>query len=201
MSRSVTCKDRQEVAFRPKQKYEERETGWEMGGWKEEGYRGREKEGKEQTQRARRNRRKKNQANWYAAHNNRRVERRGSEVRPARGSCSWREGGINTLSLFLSSSLTRRHVHESERVDTRARTCTRFPRRCVSSCFSYFPSFSPSSVVSMQQLVANPETHVERSERAASEKREKGKVDSLPVRRADGSLESWDSPGRRVTEL
>ena len=27
----------------------------------------------------------KNQANWYAAHNNRRVERRGSEVRPARG--------------------------------------------------------------------------------------------------------------------
>lgn len=37
MSRSVTRKDRQEVAFHPKQKYEERETGWprEIGGWKE----------------------------------------------------------------------------------------------------------------------------------------------------------------------
>lgn len=67
------------------------------------------------------------------------------------------------------------------------------------SCFSYFPSFPPSSVVSAQQPVANPETHVEWSEKAANEKREN--VDSLLTRRADGSLESWDSPGRGVTEL
>lgn len=39
------------------------------------------------------------------------------------------------------------------------------------SCFSYFPSFPPSSVVSAQQPVANPETHVERSERDANEKK------------------------------
>lgn len=39
MPRFVTRKDRQEVAFHSKQKYEERETSWprEMGGWKEEG--------------------------------------------------------------------------------------------------------------------------------------------------------------------
>lgn len=33
-----------------------------------------------------------------------------------------RVGSIFSLFLFLSSSLTRRHVHESGRVDTRART-------------------------------------------------------------------------------
>lgn len=123
-------------------------------------------------QRARRNGRKKNQANWYAAHNNRRVERRGSEVRPARGSCFWREGGINTLSLslFLSSSLTRRHVHESGRVDTRARTCTRFPRRCPPAFLIFLPSLlhrsSPRS--SPWQI---PKHTVERKEKENERKR------------------------------
>lgn len=84
----------------------------------------------------------KNQANWYAAHNNRRVERRGSEVRPARGSCSWREGGINTLSfsrlLFHLPARTR----ESERVDTRERVHARASlRRCSRVSLIFLPSF------------------------------------------------------------
>lgn len=97
-----------------------------------------EKARKRQTQRARRNRRKKNQANWYAAHNNRRVERRGSEVRPARGSYVWREGGINTLSFSRLLLHVRRHAHENERVDTRAVPPPLF------SCFSSFSFFPPS---------------------------------------------------------
>lgn len=46
---------------------------------------------------------KKNQANWYAAHNNRRVERRGSEVRPALGgSLAPGERVEDQYSLFFS---------------------------------------------------------------------------------------------------
>lgn len=147
MPRSVTRKDRQEVAFHSKQKYEERENGLATGdGWVErEGCRGREQREK-RIDIDRRNGRKKNQANWYAAHNNRRVERRGSEVRPARGSCFWREGGINTLSLFLAFSrffsYTPARTRERARrvVDTRARTCTRFPRRCSPAFLISLPS-------------------------------------------------------------
>lgn len=98
----------------------------------------------------------KNQANWYAAHNNRRVEQRGSEVRPARGSYCWGEGGINTIS-FSRLLFHGRHVYESGRVDTRARTCTRASLPTVVFLLFLFSCLPPSSVVSVQQPVANPE--------------------------------------------
>lgn len=110
-----------------------------------------------------------------------------------------RVGSIFSLSLSLVFSYTPARTRERARRHASAYMHALPPS--LFSCFSYFPSFPPSSVVSAQQPVANPETHVGRSRRAANEKREKEKVDSLPTRRADGSLESWDSLGRGVTEL
>lgn len=158
---------------------------WEIGGWKEKdgGERARGKGEKETgIESEEKWKEKKNQANWYAAHNNRRVERRGSEVRPARGSYVWREGGINTLS-FSSRLLlhVRRHAHESERVDTRERTCTRSSTAVVLLfLFFFLPSFLPFFFIGRprvpaQQPVANPETpvskHSERHERKRERKR------------------------------
>lgn len=101
----------------------------------------------------------------------------------------WNEGGVklgqlgvpapgervgSILSLSLSPVFPYTPARTRERARSRhASAYMHALPPSLSSCFSYFPSFPPSSVVSAQQPVANPETHVGRSESAANEKRER----------------------------
>lgn len=109
-----------------------------------------------------------------------------------------RVGSILFLSLSLSLVFSYTPARTRERARRHASAYMHALPPSLFSCFSYFPFFPSSSVVSAQQPVANPETHVEQRESREWKERER---DSLPTRRADGSLESWDSPGRGVTEL
>lgn len=77
-----------------------------------------------------------------------------------------RVGSILSLSLVFSHTPARTR----ERARRHASAYMHALPPSLSSCFSYFPSFPPSSVVSAQQPVANPETHVGWNKRAANEK-------------------------------
>lgn len=159
----VTRKDRQEVAFHSKQKYEERETGWSRGGdeWVETG-----------GCRSRGQRGKRIDVDSEKEWKEKKIKQIGMQHTTTGG---WNEGGVKlgqlgvpasgervgsilSLSLSLVSSYTPARTRERARRHAGAYMHA-LPPVVVLLCFSYFPSFPPSSVVSTQQPVANPETH------------------------------------------
>lgn len=117
---------------------------------------------------------KKNQANWYAAHNNRRVERRGSEVRPELGvpAPGERVGSILSLSLVFSSTAGTYAVEEKRaRRHASAYMHARFSPVVVRLLFLF--SFLASFIGRLRAAARGKSRNTRETEQEAQERKER----------------------------